>query len=495
MSGRATSAARRSIARTRRRKWAAGLNAGLAIALAAVVAGLLHYLAARHHARADWSRSRFYGLSERTRAVLGALTNDVRVTLFFEGGHDDFTDVDNLLREYEAASPRLRVSRVDPHRDLAATQDLAQRYPLTAVNAVVVDGGGRHRIVADRELWDYDLDPVRAGQPPRKTAFAGERALTAAIHSVAFARRPVVYALTGHGERSPDDFQKGVGIGELARRIRQENVELRPLEIGLARGIPADADAVVIAGPRRRFAQPELDLLQAYLERNGRALLLLDARSETGLEEWLARWNVRVGRDLVVDRERTLTGREMFVTRYVRHPVTARIQDVATIFLVPRSVEPAGEDGPPAGRADQPAVTRLALSSDRAWGETEPDIQPMAFDLGKDRRGPLAVAVAVERGPGEAVDLHIRPTRLVVFGDSGFVANAALGGANMDFFLSALNWLLEREELMAAAPKPLGEPMPPLTPRAARLFTLAAVAGLPLAAALAAGARWLRRRA
>ena len=39
--------------------------------------------------------------------------------------------------------------------------------------------------------------------------------------------------------------------------------------------------------------------------------------------------------------------------------------------------------------------------------------------------------------------------RVVVIGDSDFVSNAALTGGNSDFFMSALNWLLERAELMA----------------------------------------------
>ena len=46
---------------------------------------------------------------------------------------------------------------------------------------------------------------------------------------------------------------------------------------------------------------------------------------------------------------------------------------------------------------------------------------------------------------------------MVVFGDSDFVSNGALAGGDQDLFMSALNWLLDREELMAIAPKPIEE--------------------------------------
>jgi ABC-type uncharacterized transport system involved in gliding motility auxiliary subunit len=65
--------------------------------------------------------------------------------------------------------------------------------------------------------------------------------------------------------------------------------------------------------------------------------------------------------------------------------------------------------------------------------------------------------VAVERGPLSLPEVEIRPTRMVVFGDTDFLSNGAMSGGNADLFMSALNWLLDREQLMAIAPKPLHE--------------------------------------
>ena len=44
-------------------------------------------------------------------------------------------------------------------------------------------------------------------------------------------------------------------------------------------------------------------------------------------------------------------------------------------------------------------------------------------------------------------------TRLIVVGTSGFVDNNSLTAGNLDFFMSGLNWLLKREQLLAVGPK------------------------------------------
>ena len=90
--------------------------------------------------------------------------------------------------------------------------------------------------------------------------------------------------------------------------------------------------------------------------------------------------------------------------------------------------------------------------------------------------------------------MKIRPTRLVVFGDSDFVSNASLIAGNVDFFMSALNWLLEREELMAIAPKSAVYAQLIMDQRQQRILLWVVVCVLPLLVALAGGLVWVRRR-
>jgi len=469
-----------------------GGNTAAAILAAVVLAGLAHYLAARHYVRADWSRSGFYRLSPRTTSLLAQITNRVDITLFFQPGHDLFPHLDRLLKEYRDAAPDLRVDRVDPERDIARAKELAQELQLTEANVLVVRAAGRLRTLPAGELADYDRRGLTRGERPKMAAFRGEQALSSAMHALVFGRDPVVYALRGHGEKDLDDYTRLQGLSDLARELRRDGITPRPLQLGEARRIPADADALLIAGPTKPFAQPELDELQRYLDANGRALLLLDARAQTGLETLLRRWQVAVGQDLVVDSARTLTGRELFVTRYERHPITARLGHLTTIFYLPRSVQALpGAPGP--RTTDQPRVTELALCSETGWAERRPEERPIRFDPDTDQPGPVAVAAAVEKGI-KGLDVGIRPSRLVVVGDAAMSANGAMTAANRDFLFAALNWLIDREELLDVLPRAVTETQLTLTAGRRRALAILLLGALPGAALLLGWPIWWRRR-
>ncbi|MBI4354365.1 MAG: hypothetical protein HY595_03930 [Candidatus Omnitrophica bacterium] len=94
-------------------------------------------------------------------------------------------------------------------------------------------------------------------------------------------------------------------------------------------------------------------------------------------------------------------------------------------------------------------MTQLALTSEQGWGETMTQDTTFTFNEGADRKGPVSLAVAVERTTPP-------PVRLVVIGDSDFVTNAQLSNVgNRDFVLAAMHWLTAQEQLIGIGPKPL----------------------------------------
>ncbi|MGD9612242.1 MAG: hypothetical protein AB7V22_05000, partial [Kiritimatiellia bacterium] len=162
-----------------------------------------------------------------------------------------------------------------------------------------------------------------------------------------------------------------------------------------------------------------------------------------------------------------------------------------SVFFLPRSVR--GRDAEPG--ADKPTVAPLAVCSATGWAEFDPDDPAAHFDPRVDLPGPLPVAVAVERGPVPGVHVQIRPTRLVVVGDSDFASNGGLMGANADFFLNAVRWLLECEGGFAAVPAAFEELRLVLDARQLRqLFWIAGVALPGGVALLGLWAAWRRRR-
>jgi len=242
------------------------------------------------------------------------------------------------------------------------------------------------------------------------------------------------------------------------------------------------------------MSKAEADLINVWLRRSGRLLVLADSRKESGLEPLLREWGVLLRNDIVLDPARTLTGREVFVSAYTTHPVTKKLSTTAAIFHLPRSVEP---DVAQSASADRPNVTSLAFSSESSWSESQPEESPAQYDENADRRDPrgISLAVAVEKGATAGrLDMQIRPTRMIVFGDSGFVSNGGLTGGDTSLFMSSLNWLLDREQLMAIAPKAVEDTRLKLTRDDIQKLFWSVVLGIPLLTAFPGLILWIRRR-
>ena len=205
---------------------------------------------------------------------------------------------------------------------------------------------------------------------------------------------------------------------------------------------------------------------------------------------------MRFGDNLVVDPSRAsdVEGPSVWAAgpgNYRPHPLTARFGGRLTYW--PRTREATPAEPPPPGLHVSPLVT----TSPEGWGETDlPTIRGEAdlrFDPARDRKGPVSVAVAVERG-GE------HPTRLVFLGTGRLIMNVRLAGLTLrdydaDFVTSAIAWLSDREARVGVGPKPVGRTAAGLTEAevtgALRLF----VVGLPLLVLLGGGVTWWRRRA
>ena len=180
---------------------------------------------------------------------------------------------------------------------------------------------------------------------------------------------------------------------------------------------------------------------------------MLEPQQQTGLEAFLKKWGVQVDDDLVVSPILGMVNVTALGTDYAPHPVTAKLEGVNTSFPYARSIRRlAAAQGTD---ADQPRVTELVKTPAKAgfWGETEPDAQRVEFDPLRDLPGPLSLAVAVERGRAGSAGVELGITRAVVAGSSSFVDNSTLSGGNLDFFMNSLNWLFQREQLVAVGPK------------------------------------------
>ena len=484
-------------------RFAVSVNVLLAVVLAGILTFLVNHLAQRHYHRWDWSGTDYYRLSDKTRSLLASIEGELTVLVFFRKNHPLSDEVRAVLSEYQYEAEKIRphafrVEWIDPERDLARTRDLLKHYAVETPNVVVFDYGGRRKYVPDRALADFDYRLTEHGPSRERLNFKAEQSFSSAIQSVMLMKRPTVYFLVGHGERNIDDYDRNTGYSGIVKVLQQDNVDVKLLSMAVRQEVPDDCAALVVAGPDRRLSRVETDLISGYLNRSGRVCLMLDPAVTTGLETLLERWGVELARDVVVDPSQTLSGRELFVTAYGDHPITRRMQRVATMFYMPRSITLRSDttaDSTP--EADKPQIVVLAASSASGWSENNLDQSPARLDAGVDRPGPVPIAVAIERGTISGIEVQIRPARLVVIGDSSFISNGALAtgvGGSEDFFLNVVNWLVDRDVLLAISPKEPHRIRLEMNRNQRRLAGLVLVGSGPLAMILLGLMVWARRR-
>lgn len=453
-----------------------GTSAVLNAALAVALVGLLAFLSTRYHKRFDWTEARSHSLTEQSRKVLDGLSEDVKVTAFFQPVAAP--PARSLLERYSYASPRFQVQFVDPQARPGLVKQLGVDEAKLGDGLVHVALGGE----------SVEVDELT------------EEAVTNALVKLTRREKKKVYLLTGHNERPAEGEGAGAEQGfQFAKEaLQNENYVVESLLLAQKGDVPEDADVVLTAGPTRPFLPEELAALSRYLERGGALLALVDPRAQTNLYDTLAGYGVELGDDVIVDRVQGLFGRPVspFAAEYPAHPITAGLRE-PVLFHVARSVQPKQEAAP--------ALAVIVRTSPESWGERDLDefFEKGTAELGEgDLRGPVPVAVAgqLELGAAPAAAEGAEAAkpaqaRLVVVGDSDFATNGLiLQFRNRDFFVNSVNWLLGDVEAISVRPDESRASRLQLTPRQFAQLRFLSLFVLPEAIAVIGVVVWWRRR-
>lgn len=467
-----------------------------AVLLIAALLAIVNYFGWKYHKRFDWTSSDLYTLSDKSKNILEDLKRDVEFVVFLPPGDELYQPVQELMSQYTAASPRIKTRFIDPQRNPVEAQQLIQQYQISGYGVVVQSGQDRRAIPSD-SLAEMDFSGMEMGQAPSLKGFKGEQLFTGAVLQLNEGRKPKALFTTGHGERSLDS-QAPDGLAGIQQILGADNFDVEEWSSLGKTAIPPGTDLVVVAGPKSPFLNPELDALRVYLNGGGRLLALLEPNlgqaegsgpTPSGFERWLTQFGVRLDSDIVVDPPNTIPGytaATLFANEYGDHPVTNALSQsrLPVLFSVARSVGKGGEGGAGAG------VTELLHTSGEGWGETNLSALAEVERGDQDVTGPVSLGVAAES------ERNGKKMRLVVFGDADFATNQLIqANAPNGFLLSnALNWLVERETLLAIPPRKTEQVRLNLTKEQSWTIYGVALALLPLLAAIAGIVVWSRRR-
>lgn len=430
---------------------------------------VLNVLAYNNPLRSDLTEDRQYTLAPETRLALSRLPGPVTIEGFYSADLNASQEqIRPLLEEYRRLSGgQLTFEFIDPQQNPARA---TERGVLRDGSLVVVFEGSAQVI-----------------------SFPREQDLTSALIQVTNPAARAVYFLTGHGEADSEDTGEN-GYSQARQALASKGYQVGVLNLLVDARIPEDALALIIAGPQAPLASEEVEVLREYLAGGGALVVMLqpnvEQRSSVGgpdplLDELAAGWGIAANDDLVVEPN----SRNYLVAvsfRYATHPVTERLQQMATLFPVARSLSlTVPESG-------EVTLTGLIYTSDFAWGEADPGFLSSQalpeFDSSVDLAGPLALAAAAEHRSGGG--------RLVVFGDADFGANAFYSQyGNGDLLVNSVDWAAGQEGLIDLTPRTQTQRfiVPPST-QVNGLIMLGTVVLMPGAVIAAGVVVWWQRR-
>jgi len=482
------------------RKWGIGLHVLFLSLIVLSVVVMVNYLSREYFLRFHASTHTRIQLSPRTVGLLRSLTNQVNVTLYYdtEDERSLYSTVSDLLSEYRLHNPRITVQTVDYMRDPGMAQKTKAKYHLSALtdkNLVIFDCNGKTRQIEGKALAAY-VEKLSGRTPDGKllierkpTAFLGEIAFTGALLDVTSSKVLKACFLQGHGEQQIESGDEVWGYLKFASILQQNCIQPETLSLAGTNGVPSDCNLLVIAGPRDVIPSDELEKIGEYLNQGGRLLALFNyssAYKNLGLEAVLAKWGVDVGHNVVTDPDNSATGRmvDVIVRNFGsgKHPVVNPLVGSALHLSLPRTV---GRLRPRAEAADAPRVDEIAFSGPNA-----------TVAGGVARRPPFPLMVAVEKGAIKDVITERGSTRIVVVGDSVFLGNLQIDSAgNRDFAAAAVNWLLERTQLLGGVgPRPITEYRIAMTQAQLHQAQWVLLGALPGSVLVLGGLVWLRRR-
>ncbi len=414
----------------RKRSAKAGANAIVLVVILVAMTGLVNYAADKNATQWDFTATSQYSLSDQTLKLLAELERAVTIVQLDRRSSPQVVATD-LLKLYADASPLLDVVLIDPEAEPERAVTYTSPSAPVELGTILVEVDGRRQQVTSATESEVTNALIRAIKGDVKK----------------------IYFTSGHGEKVTTD-ESATGLSVVNDKLNGSAYQTETLNLARsvdsgATVVPDDAAVVVIAGPRSDFLDIELDALDAYLDRGGSVIFLVDPVNQADVSEltgFVVELGVVAGEDVVVD---VLAQSPVYpvIQNYSSHPIVSSFGNAMSIFALARSITMA-----PVVPEGTEMLELFTTADQNSWAETDlEELTQRSSPKAGQRRGPigLAMAATVDHG-GERPD-----ARFVVVGDSDFIANelAAAPIRNADLFLNMVNWTAQDEDLISIRPR------------------------------------------
>ncbi|MEM9806187.1 MAG: Gldg family protein, partial [Cyanobacteria bacterium P01_D01_bin.56] len=439
----------------------AGTNAVVATISVLLILAAANFLAVQYGPRLDLTEGGLFTLAPETQTVVRNLEQPVNVVVFDASLNPNDQQ---LLESYQKFNDNLTYEHINPFQNPGIAREFN------------VSGEGRevHLETEDTKLF---VQPLGAQG-------VNEQDLTNKLAQLGREREAIVYFLQGHDEFVIDGSASG--YAQAAAALEADGFTVNTLRFDETAAVPEDANAVIVAGPKNAFFEPEVEALSTYLNQGGSVLLMVDPQTDPELDDLLADWGITLDERLIVDasNEGQLVGlgpAAPLVTNYGTHPIAADFSNGRSFYPLARPVVIEPVDGVEA--------TPLLLSNAQSYAEELSETGELNVDTEEAPEGPFNIGVVLtkdakatsqeiaeeetetatenteeetsseesedavdteetsEEETDEIEDTPQAEARLVIIGNATFATDGLFGQQlNGDVFLNTVTWLSNLED-------------------------------------------------
>ena len=389
-----------------------GLSSGLVL-----IAGMSLWLNSLFNWQSDWTHGARNTLTTASQQLLSQMQQPLLVEAYFDSNAQIREQVRRFIARYQRFKKDIKLVFIDTQLG----QEELDKQGFTHLGQMKISYADKLQMVTR----------------------LNEQSFTSALFKLIRQRQPWVVLVQGHGERDPLDTGSN-GFSRFAHELKQIGVHVQPLNLLKQPVIPDNTKVLLIAGARNAYLAGELQLIEDYLQAGGNLLWLREPAKQNYFKSLDSLLHVNSIPGVIIDANTKLR-----VVLGIKHPAVVPVVDyqshAITTVLKTHSLFPFATG---LKIHDQsPWQTAVLLKSlDRSWAEvSDLSKQELTFEQDSgDTRGPLNLGVALTRFTDTIEQ------RVVIIGDSDFLANGYLGnGANLGLGLNIVNWLTQDESLMA----------------------------------------------
>ncbi len=434
----------------------------------------------------DLTDDKMYTISNESIDIMKKLDQDVNIYYLAKTGRESETlTTTQILEQYvNHGNKHIKLQNKDPYIYPQFVAQFSKNNQEIPVNSIIVQGKDRFKVVNADDIISYSVDPQTYQQIPQTLDL--EPQVTSAIQYVTSKEIPVVYVMTGHDEDAiPDSFVK---------HIELENYIKKDMNLLTGEDIPADTGLLVFTTPKKDYAPDEVKKIKAYLEKNGRALFIVDFLKQDfpNFNSILTAYGVSFNNLITVEGDAKYgvqTNPLILMPKIEQHDITAPLIASGRPVVLPMAQGINILDI----RKKTLSFEKLLDTSDSSYAKTNKETQTIAKEAG-DIKGPFSVAMAVT--DTYYTDQNYK-TKLILIGSSYILddsMDASTSGSNSDFLLNAINWLHDKDDSIYIRPKSLQGKSLVMNGLQQLIIFVISIVILPLVIIISGFVVWLRRR-